>query len=308
MTKFRVLFIPLALYIWIGTTLMFLTYSFTMYKTLQKERLDIVVNYAADAAVDELVRSSADLNLDYAEYERTRVEPSVALDMFCMTFLKNYNMSLSDANMAQIKTRYLSAFCVAAYDGYYISQPTKFKPTGVYDSIFSMKNPYVVEKDGKSYALNLMKKTASVFDGKRIYTETNLPFTQQAQSQVINDRVTTAFMNTIYRQQEGGVDGYFYLPWSYSNVVRTNPIDRVTVLAFVSNFDVGINTTIDAYAIGGAKAEREQFVGCYTLDGEKLYTYSDRVPEGVNVELVLKNAQEAAKRGYRFDLQHVDKH
>jgi hypothetical protein len=270
-------------------------------------KLDLTVNYSVDAAIDELVYATADLGLDYAEYERVSAEPSIALDMFVSNFLKNYGMSESETNRSIVKSRYLPTFFVAAYDGYYVTEPTKFNASGAYDSIFSMKYPYLIEKDGIQYAVNMGLENALAYDGNHMYTEYNLPFSENEMLKAINTKVNSAFMSTVYEQQGGRVKGFFYVPWSLTNVVRTQPITGVTVMAYVANIDIGFNDSVDAFAVGGAKVKREQFVACYIMGGQKLYMYTDRVPSGVTVEAVLKSPEEAAKKGYRFDLSNRNK-
>jgi len=307
MNNFKVILFPLALYFWIMTMFMFVNYQKDTYRRLQKMKLDLTVNYSVDAAIDELVYATADLGLDYAEYERVSAEPSIALDMFVSAFLKNYGMSESETNRSIVKSRYLPTFCVAAYDGYYIAEPTKFNASGAHDSIFSMKCPYLLEKDGIRYAVNMSLENALAYDGSHMYTEYNLPFSENEALKAINTKVNNAFMSAVYKQQGGRVKGFFYVPWSLTSIVRTQPITGTTVMAYVANIDIGFNDSIDAFAVGGAKAKREQFVACYTMGGQKLYMYTDRVPSGVTVEAILKNPEEAAKKGYRFDLSNINK-
>lgn len=306
MNRFQILVVPLAIVMWLFTTLMYTAYVKDSYTLLCKLKLDTAINYAVDAGAEELKSTSPDLDMDYTERKKITVDPQVALDAYAIAFCKNFDMLTSETNLVEVKTRYTPVFCVAAYDGYYIAQPTIFNTSGGYDSIFSIKYPYTAEKNGIRYAFDLDMENAYAFNGSTLYVESSPPFTQDEISEAINLKVTEAFMSTVYKQQESIINGYFYLPWSMTNVARTNPIADVSVLSYVANVEVGFGESIDSYAIGGARLERSIFYACYERSGEKYYAYADRIPSGVTAEFVVATQEEAASEGYKYDLAYID--
>jgi hypothetical protein len=307
MNKFNILTVPFALIILIYTTLSFIQYGRDTYQELQEQRLEHTVNYAVDAAVDELVLGTADLGMDYADYERINASPDVAMESFCRIFCKNYNMSLSKENYTTVKTEYLPAFLVATYDGYYIAEPIKINSSGAHDAIFSMKQPYLYQTDdGSYYALNLGLKDARMFDGASI-SKTDAPIDETAQKAQINNRISDALMAVIYRQKEGNMHSAVYVPSSMTRIVTTNPVDRVTVMAYVSGIDAGYGELMEVFGIGGARVTHAKHVACYMKDGVPTYTYTEKTPSGVNVIITYESPTIAAQHGYYFDTSTLEK-
>lgn len=303
MNQFKVLIIPIALYIWFGTMVYFIQFYQDTYVSLQEQTLDVVVNYAVDAAVDEMVANTADLGLDYAEWETVNVDPEVALDMFTVIFAKAYNMSLSEDNVAAIRSSYLPVFCVAGYDGYYIAQPTRINSSGAHDAVFSVKQPYYYNGgSGGIYALNLGGVDAKRFDGNSIQRVT-APINQKTQRSIINAVVSDAIMETAYNQQDGYMFSTVFLPAEMTNLTRTNPIERPTVLAYMSNVELGFGRVGDVFGIGGARVTHQRFVGGYLRDGVKYYAYMDDIEPDVTVNKIFETPEKAAKEGYYFDLK-----
>ena len=300
MDKFKVLALPIAVVIWIGMNLLFIEYGRDVYQDLQERRLDMVVNYAVDAAVDEIVDNSTDLGLDYADIERVIVEPAVALDTFCTLFLKSYGMSLSKENYSLVKTEYLPVFAVCAYDGYYIGQPTRINNGGAMDLIFSVKQPYTYKNGNKLYALNLGLKDAKLFNEHSI-SKVNAPISEIEQKIIINNNVSDALMQTVYKQKEGSMFSTIYIPTGMSDITRTNPIDRVTVFAYLTNVDVGYGNAIETFGIGGSRITKAENVGCYIKDGMKMYTFVENIPPEIDVIEVFESPIQAAERGYYVD-------
>lgn len=304
MSKFNLLVIPFALIIWITTTLMFVQYSRDEYTKLQEKRLEIAVNYCVDAAVDEIVRSTADLGMDYTDYEKIRTDPQVALDMFCLMYCKNYELAATQENFTLIKGDFLPAFIVAAYDGYYIGEPQIINNSGARDLIFSLKQPYLYRSNSNIYALNLGYKDSKCFNGSSIM-KVDAPVNEMEQRRVINSAVSDLLMQTIYKQKEGDIHSTVYIPSAMSDIVVTNPIDRITVMAYVTGIEAGYGQVLEVFGIGGARITHAQHVGCYVKDGVKLYTFVEQLPENVKVIDTYENPTIAAQKGYYFDLTSI---
>lgn len=305
MRKYSILLVPIALLMVMCTLLTFVRYSTDEYQELQERRLDIVVNYAVDAAVDELVESTANLGLDYADYDRIAIEPSVALDTFIDVFLMSYGMSLSNENKTTVKTKFLPVFAIATYDGYYIAQPTMINESGAYDTIFTIKQPYLYEDKASLYALNLGLKDAKLYAGATLQ-KVDAPITELQQKVVISNTVSDALMETVYKQKGGQVHSTIYVPSEMTTISSTNPIDNVTVLAYLTNIDTGYGGALETFGIGGARINHQRFVGCYIKDGLKQYAYMDSVPIGIDILETYESPEIAAENGYYCDLSCFD--
>lgn len=321
MNRYLTAIIPIALVIWIGTTLLFIRTSQEAYAAFEEEKLDTIVNYAVDAAVDEMVQMTADLGMDYADYESLKVDPNVALDMFATMMSKG--MEMSSVGETLVKTKYLPMFCVASYDGFYIAQPLakSNSSSGVsYDSVFTIKQPYTYKDSaGKIYALNLGLSECRTLKGSKVdYEKSGL--SKEEQLRIINSRVSDAMMKTVWEQQQGKMLHTIYVPSEMGKVASTNPIKNVTVMAYVSNIPLGWGKCIESFGIGGAKITHERYVVCYEKNGKKMYTYSDAknvirdesnkevaVSDGItrsNIIEVLDNPTRAAEKGYYFDYDY----
>lgn len=304
MKKFIIIIAPITVVIWLGMNMLFLNYCRDQYNEIQKKRLDIVVNYASDAAVDELVINTADLDLDYADFERMAVEPSIALDMFSTVFLKSYGMSMSRENYIDVKTNYIPMFLVASYDGYYVGEPTKINTSGAHDAIFSIKQPYLYRDGSKTYALNLGLTDAKLYDNDSLQ-KVEAPLSREDQREIINSNVSDAIMNTVYKQTDENMLATLYVPSKMSTIARTNPIDNVTVMAYVTGLNTGYGGVLDSFGIGGSRVTHENFVGCYIKDGVKYYSYMSKIPSTVDVLVTYENPIIAAENGYYFDLDNL---
>lgn len=302
MYKFRVIMFPVAMFMWIITTLAFIEYSRDVYTEFQRLRLDVAVNYAVDAAVDEMVAATSDLHLDYGEHAYLTCDPEVALDTFVTIFLENYGMIDSAQNRLWVTSNYMPAFLVAGYDGYYIAQPTKINSSGAYDAVFSIKQPYLYRDGSSLYSLNLGLQDCKKFESS-IVSQVSIPITEFAARGVINDCVSDAFMKTVYNQLDGSMQSAIYIPSDMGTFTRTNPIENTTVIAYITNMPSGYGTNIEAFGIGGARVQHERFVGAYIKDGKKFYQYIDLIDRTTcNLVEVYETPQQAAEAGYEFDL------
>jgi len=301
--KFRILVIPIAALYWIVTILIFSKYSMDAYVVAQQYKLDIAINYATDAAVEEMVDATSDLKLDYGDYEYLACDPEVALDMFITVFLENYGMIDSEQNRTWITSKYLPCFVVAGYDGYYVAQPTKINDSGAYDVVFSLKQPYTYHSqiDDSVYSLNMGLQDAIRFSGS-IVSQVDAPISESEVRTIINQTVSDTFMNTVYDQLEGSMMSTLYIPSDITNFTRTNPIDSTTVLAYITDIPVRYGTTIDSFGIGGSRVRHENFVGAYIKDGTKYYQYISILDTTeYDIIEVFENAKLAAEAGYEFD-------
>lgn len=325
MANFKFLIVPFALVMWFGTLMTFVHYSQDLSKAVQERELEIICNYAVDAAVDEMVDGSSDLSMDYNKNGYASVDPEVALDMFVTMFLKAYNMSPSEENIALVRSKYLPMFCVAAYDGYYIATSQHVyndSSTGgnyeSYDLRFTPKMPYIYEDAGKVYALNLKGRNCYMLDYHEV-TDSNTklkldrncanPLSLDGNLKVINAVVSDSLMNTVYNVMDGNVRGSILIPSVMGDVYSTMPIRDITVFAYVANIPLGWGgESVDTFGIGGAQIKQSDYVGVYEEGGKKHYQYLSKLVkhnfERDKIIAYYDTAEEAAEKGYYYDFRY----
>ena len=214
----------------------FTTYYEEANREFKEHEVDVSVNYAIDAAVEEMLISTVDLKLDYADFEYVSVDPEIALQTYCEVLLDNLGYAVTDENIQMIKTNNTPAFIVCGYDGYYVGQPTKISDAGTYDLLFSEKKPYMYYDNGVIYSLNLGGKDCKVIRNG-IITKEKVPLTVEQCRAKINAQVTEDFMKAVYDNNLGQVDmlSQIIVPGELTIVSRTNPVKTPTVLAYVNN-------------------------------------------------------------------------
>jgi hypothetical protein len=298
----------MALMIMVGTTVLFINTSLYAYSEFEEEKLDLLVNYAADAAVDEMVYMSADLGMDYADFERVSIDPQVALDMFTTILMTGYDIPDTEENRGMVQTEYLPVFIVAGYDGFYTAQPLAkvMGDSGVeYGSVFTIKQPYLYTADsGMLYGLNLGLEECRTLNGAVVGYSTP-PISKDEQLRIINSVISDTMMRTVYEQQTGNVRHTIYLPSEMTEVASTNAVKNVSVLAYVANIPLRVGKTIETFGIGGAKVDHQRYVVCYIKNGEKMYCYADSTTlDRSNIIEVLETPEKAAAKGYYFDYDY----
>lgn len=307
MSRFASFVMPFVILIWAGSLILFLQYSQTIIQQNEEKKLQYAVNYAIDASVDAMIESTSDLGLDYSEYEYMNARPDIALQMFLDVFCKNYGFALTEANYQLIKSNYLSAFVVAVYDGYYVGEPYQINDSGAYDFVFSMKQPYLYDSgDGKLYSLNLSHEDAKCYDGLTIRKVT-APISEIEQKRIINAAVSDAMTETVWRTKEGNVSGIINIPSELTTITNANPIDNITVLAYVSNVDIGFGEKTEVLSVGGSRIVHADYCAAYVKDGSKLYCYVSDAPAGVEIIATYESPQLAAEAGYYFDISTLSR-
>lgn len=334
MNRFKFFALPAALLIWLGTNMFFAKTNQELFAELQEEKADIVVNYAVDAAVDEMVQESLDLGMDYADYEYVRVDPETALNMFCTVYLKGTGMTETESNMSLVRSKYIKVFMVAAYDGYYVAEPVAINNKGAYDCVFSMKQPYTYEvdiKEGNNYrytylcALNMgydycralkynKNNTGSGVSIENIrMTKTdrnrNEILSKDGQSRIINAVISDALMETVWKQRGHENLSTIFVPKDMTKIVRTNAVKDITVIAYMSDIPVGFHKTTETFGIGGTKVTHQRYVIGYKdiHSGQKLYTYADKYLDSYGKIIEVFNTEmEAAQAGYYFDYRTLE--
>lgn len=277
-----------------------------------ERKMDIVVNYATDAAVADLIERSNSIKTTYdVTSKKLAVSPEIALDSFINIYLRSYNMSNSEANRAYVRQELLKSFCVVDYDGYYIASLEQITASPVTkDLVFSIKQPYIyapADHANVRYALNLdLVSGVRFIDGESTLTRVVVPISSTQQKQVINSVVTKAIMGQITKSQMLTLNETFFLPESLTALERTNPIEGVTVLAYILQGNVQSRRNLSAFAIGGTKIREVRPVLAYVNAlGQKVYAYASNAPAGTVPIEIFTSYDEAARAGYSFDLTTI---
>lgn len=308
MDRYKVIVLPLVVLFWFGTNLFFMKFSIDWQAEVEQKRLDIAVNYCADAAVKEMIAKSGDLGLDYIKYDYVNVNPSIALDTFAELLCDNMGYTPNIENKTMMKVSYIQGFCVAAYDGYYIGEYARVED-GTHELVLQPKMPYTVEKNGVTYYVTFDPEYYWIYNPT---TATKEKFKNQGTITIdeiqiaINETLTDAFTKSVWRNTNGAVKGMIRFPGVKSSVSRTNPIEGVTVIAYVKGED-SRGSTLSSVGIGGSKVGHANYYIGYKKNGMKMYVdvNVNLRPEDFNNKTEYFNsALEAAQAGYYFDLSY----
>ena len=303
MDRFKSLALPISILVWILATLHFIQYMQDEYSEFERLKSDTIINYATDAAVDEMVDYSKDLQLDYGEWEYLSCDPEIALDTFVDYYLDSMGMLNTEANRAWVTATYCKCFIVATYNGYYVGQPTVINDSGARDIVFSLKKPYMYKNGDSYYALNLTRQDARrLKDGVLTTVDRPAELSENDVRMIINSQISDTLTTVVGEQMGWHNTETLYLPANMSSISRTNPIDATTVLVYMSGMPAGFGRTVDSFAIGGTRIEHQRFVGCYIKDGVKMYQYVDKLNESYDLIETFESPLEAAKKGYEFDI------
>jgi hypothetical protein len=305
--------------------LLFIGFAVDLGNQFEEQRLQIVVNYATEAAVQEMTANSASLDQDYESiskisvdpYEsisKISVDPAVALDTFAVILGKNYNIPLSSINKQSILLDYVPVFMVATYDGYYTTSDVVINSSGVENKIFSPKMPYlyqVTEIDGTTtdYSLNMSLETAIKVDAYGNITKEVGVIPEELQSSFINEQISDALNAKLVEVASTRARGTFYIPSEATTVGATNAIKSTTVFAYIDNFDLhGKSQDLQSFGVGGSRIKNNDFVAGFLLNDayglqQKYYCYSKDLPATAVLVEVFDTPEEAAQSGYYYYIE-----
>lgn len=291
-----------------------------------QRQMDLAVNYAADAATQEMLANGTHLGTDYANWGEMVVEPELALDVYLAVLIRNLGWADSEENRQALIESSMPFFCVAAYDGYYMySMQHEVLNTGlvdndVYEMRWTPKLPYSESiKTGSGsynyYLYNLGDSVYGMFSEDRpnvIKMDYTLSMTSEGPGSVsrahtvVNTTLTNACNSALFTGLEGDVDAEIYIPSSFSEWSNSNPVQSPTVLVYMTRPDNRTAYDVVTFGLGGSKIDDAQFCICYRYNGQKLYTWADKREEvlarGSSIEKVTTSPEEAARSGYYFDI------
>lgn len=309
MNKFKAITIPVVLMVWLVVLYQFIQYSLDMSAYLNSMHLSVNVNYAVDAAVEDLVASSANLDSDYIEGGAITIEPQEALDTFCEILVRGMGWSPSAENIMLIKTEYIKAFLVAGYDGYYIAKSTRINDGGAYDLLFTPKMPYV--RDGRAY--NLGFDCYDVYDAYSGTGATRYYTSDMLKAKTIVNTIITDEFNATVAEHADYEKGAVYFPSALTELNEAiNPIENVSILVYVQGIGTdSVNVSPDVFTIGGSRVAKASYVVAYERDGQNWYAFANDFIEmknhvAVNVHGMYESAVLAAEAGYSLDILSLD--
>lgn len=292
------------------TFVTFTEYRSEAWRETREWDLDASVNYAVDAAVEEMLIDSQDLKLDYADFEFVAVDPEVALRTYCEVLLENLGYAVTDENIMMIKSQNTPCFLVACYDGYYVGLPTVINSAGAIDIIFSEKKPYfyeaTVDGEHRIYSLNMGLKDCKWINDAGVVTKGDIPISKEEVTVLINQQISKDFMAAVYEGNQGQVDlkHEIFIPNVTTITTRTNSIKTPSVLAYVNNFWLGAGAPIESFAIGGARLVHTDFVGGYIdpQTGRRSYCPTRCKTDDIEFIHIYEKPEYAAEHGYYCDI------
>lgn len=264
--------------------------------------LDKQVNYAADAAVEELLMTG-DTDQDYNKGEYMVVEPELAVIEFTSILAEDFNLVPTDYTRQMIQEKYIKTLLVCTWDGIYAYWYQPKNDTNEYGFVGTPKIPYFyTNKDGKQYCLNLGLESAycdtadeSTYELKP-YDLIIPTIPKDVQLTAINNQVAELLNYTLIQSYGGNNRTAYEIPALASEVSGSQPVDKITVIGVVEGQAESASTVITAECIGGAQVTAaDPVIGVtikYTSGVEaKVYAYSSwwkthigQVFSGTNIE------------------------
>ena len=304
----------------------------------QQRQLDLQVNYAIDAAAQEMLSDSTHIDTDYIDWGSMTVEPEVALRTYEAVLLRNLGWSDYEANRENLIESSVPFFLVAAYGGYYMYCRQKDIITyemndgkGVQEVLYNFhwtpKLPYSKTAGDEVYfyylgsdeygTCNLSTRESALTSVKRTNKLNNGtgPASVNSAKATIADTLTNAINSALFIGLEGKTDACFYLPAEMSEWSNSKPIESPSVIVYMSRSDGSVLYDTVTFGIGGSKIDDVNFVICYKVNGQKKYAWaSDREQVvasyggGDNFVIeILTSPEKAAEKGYYFDYNYYHK-
>lgn len=328
--KFSALALPFVVLMDIVVFVSFIMWQHESVYEFEQRQLDLQVNYAIDAATQEMLENSSHLSTDYADWGSMVVEPEVALDTYLAVLVRNFGWGDTVKTREELLDTSIPFFTVATYDGYYIYCKQKDTETidgvtqDVYTQKWTPKIPYSeVVKNGSNwiyYMYNLGDDTYGTYNGTVLKLDNKIGTGQNAGSYnrsrvVIAEALTDACTTAMYSALEGKTTVEWIIPASYSEWSNSRSIERPSVLTYISRYDKSVMYDTVTFGIGGAKVDDANFCILYKdAAGNKLYTYAENralvenaptanpAGKGYKILSIVPTPQDAANKGYYFDM------
>ena len=221
--------------------------------------LEKQVNYAADAAVEELLLTGH-TSQDYNKGEFLVVEPELAVNEFTSIIAEDFNMLPTDQTKEFIKQKYIKSLIVCAWDGIYAYWYQPKNSTNELGFVGTPKIPYFyTDKNGRQYCLNLGFEKSYSDNGLsssyalNAYNVTVPAIPKSVQLTAINNQVAEILNYTLMQAYGGSTKRSYEIPAMASDVSGAQPVDKITVLGVVEGQASVGTSSILAECIGGAQ-------------------------------------------------------
>lgn len=302
---------------------------------IRQRQLDLQVNYAADAAMQDLLERGTHINTDYADWGYMDVEPQLALDTYEAVLLRNFGWADNEENRKYLEDYSIPFFIVAGYDGYYVyykqmnetvtplldnnGNVIKQVKNVTYDLMWTPKLPYAetVVEGGveKQRFYNLGENVYGTVVGSTVKLNNEMSTNDIAlKDTCVASTLTDAANSALYAGVYGDVTEKFYIPNTFSQWANNNPIESVSIITYAAdpiNVVTKEDWSISAFGVTGAKIDAPQYCILYKdTDGTLLYTYEENrthveTERGLNIIGVVMDPVEAAERGHYFDVTYL---
>lgn len=296
----------------------------TMIKEYDTHRLNIAINYSAEAAFMETL-SVGDVDVSYMNMSDVVLDPTYCLEIFESMMCLNYGMSDSPENRFYIENCIPTAV-LACNDGYYITilsdindgidgQEIGFK--------WSVKLPYTIEFPNGEIAVNLNSeewvKATQEANGSLTLLNGN-SYADNAVSgllskSVVKRSINSTLTNAIARNIDlvskirGDVSYDIYLP-ATQTAAGLNDISSPSLLILIQGADFSGQAKVDEAVIAGLKTVKKvSLIGFTDSDGKKRYCYESQLPSNLlgNVITFFNTTEEAAVAGYIPSYEYMQK-
>lgn len=298
----------------------------TMIKEYDTHRLNIAINYSAEAAFMETL-NVGDVNLSYTNMSDVVLDPTYCLEIFESMMCLNYGMSDSPENRFYIETCIPTAV-LACNDGYYITILSDVSTSEGIDGQevgfkWSVKLPYTVECPNGEIAVNLTSEewvkatqgadgTLSLLNGDS-YADDAVSglLSKSLVKRSINSILTNAIARNIdlVSKIRGDVSYDIYLP-STQTAAGLNDVSSPSLLILIQGADFSGQAKVDEAVIAGLKTVKKvSLIGFKDYDGKLRYCYESQLPTNLlgNVITFFNNTEEAALAGYIPSYQYMQK-
>lgn len=334
--RWQTLATPLTILICVFAFMNFFSWHQQSVYEFEQRQLDLQVNYSVDAATQEMLSEGTHIGTDYIDWGSMTVEPSVALSTYQAVLLRNLGWGDSDQNRIDLMEEYSPFFIVAAYDGYYvygrqhdIYTETLMDGTKIdndyYGFHWSPKLPYsftdgndvylyyLSDKEYCKFTMSSVNGTIDSYRPHSYLTKTgNGPTSISHAKAIIAKTLTDATNAALLVGTEGRTDKQFYIPASMSDWTQANPITTPSVLTYVSNPNAINKYSVTTFGIGGAKIDDAQFIICYKVNGNMLYSWADDrelveqfyADKGmtISIDMIVSTRERASENGYYYDV------
>lgn len=301
--RWQLLALPLVLLMDILVYLNFYNWQQKSFYEFEQRQLDLQVNYAVNAAMQETLETGTHIDTDYLYWGSIQLEPQIALDTYTMMLCRNFGWADTEANRKDIDTASIPFFILATYDGYYVYgmqsciESIELKDNDaddtnnrkidnyIYEKKWTPKIPYaeadveIVENPDGTKTMNnktiymyfLDEEYYGKYEGK-VITRKN-PYINTTDDvygsigrakKVISQCLTDACNSAMYMGLLESNDKVWYIPDTFSEWSSSRPISSPTILTYLNREDQRVKFDVCTFGVGGAKIDETNFFICYT--------------------------------------------